>query len=64
MFAFDRVSLGNFEGTKLHEIDEVRIGTDFRAVTGRRAVGWGGPLEESFAGTAPFVWSLPLASLE
>lgn len=34
-FAFDRVSLGNFEGTKVHEVDELRIGTDFRAVTGR-----------------------------
>ncbi|MEO0530412.1 MAG: hypothetical protein AAF266_07505 [Planctomycetota bacterium] len=37
MFAFDRVSLSNFEGDKIHEVDEVRIGTSFRAVTGRRA---------------------------
>lgn len=36
MFAFDRVSLGNFEGSKVHEVDELRIGTDYRAVTGRR----------------------------
>lgn len=36
MFAFDRVSLGNFEGDKVHEVDEVRIGTSFSAVTGRR----------------------------
>lgn len=35
-FAFDRVSLGNFEGTKLHEIDEIRIGTSYRAVAGQR----------------------------
>lgn len=64
MFAFDRVSLGNFEGSKLHEVDEVRIGTAFRAVTGRRAAGWGGPEEETLADKAPIVWSLPLASLE
>lgn len=37
-FAFDRISLGNFDGTKLHEADEIRIGTHFLAVTGR----WGG----------------------
>ncbi|MCC7476645.1 MAG: FecR domain-containing protein [Pirellulales bacterium] len=35
-FAFDRISMGNFNGTKIHEIDEVRVGTTFRAVTGRR----------------------------
>lgn len=35
-FAFDRISLGNFDGTKIHEVDEVRIGTAFRAVTGQR----------------------------
>jgi hypothetical protein len=64
MLAFDRVSLGNFEGAKLHEIDEVRIGTDFRAVTGRHASGWSSPEKESFARKAPFVWSLPLASVE
>ncbi len=34
-FAFDRVSLANFNGAKVHEVDELRIGTDFRAVTGR-----------------------------
>src|SRR5262249_8580857 len=38
-FAFDRISLGNFNGTKIHEIDEIRIGTTFRAVTGRRGRG-------------------------
>ncbi|MFO0791267.1 MAG: FecR domain-containing protein [Pirellulales bacterium] len=38
-FAFDRISFGNFHGTKLHEIDEIRIGTTFRAVTGRRGRG-------------------------
>lgn len=64
MFAFDRVSLGNFEGSKLHEIDEIRIGTDFRAVTGRTAAGWRKDEENHFARKAPFVWSLPLASLE
>ena len=35
-FAFDRISLGNFNGTKVHEVDEIRVGTTFRAVTGRR----------------------------
>lgn len=38
MFAFDRVSLGNFEGDKIHEVDELRIGTSFSAVTGRRTM--------------------------
>lgn len=35
-FAFDRISLGNFDGSKSHEVDEVRVGTAFRAVTGQR----------------------------
>jgi hypothetical protein len=38
-FAFDRISMGNFHGTKVHEVDEVRVGTTFRAVTGRRGRG-------------------------
>ena len=38
-FAFDRISFGNFHGTKIHEIDEIRVGTTFRAVTGRRGRG-------------------------
>jgi hypothetical protein len=38
-FAFDRISLGNFHGTKVHEVDELRVGTAFRAVTGRRGRG-------------------------
>jgi hypothetical protein len=37
-FAFDRVSLANFDGSKIHEVDELRVGTHFLAVTGR----WGG----------------------
>lgn len=37
-FAFDRISLANFDGSKIHEVDEIRIGTHFLAVTGR----WGG----------------------
>ena len=37
-FAFDRISLANFDGSKTHEVDELRIGTHFLAVTGR----WGG----------------------
>ena len=37
-FAFDRISLGNFGGDKLHEVDGIRVGTHFLAVTGR----WGG----------------------
>ncbi|MEM9186764.1 MAG: hypothetical protein AAGB00_09745 [Planctomycetota bacterium] len=35
-FAFDRIGFGNFDGAKRHEIDGVRIGTTFRAVTGQR----------------------------
>jgi hypothetical protein len=38
-FAFDRIGIGNFHGTKIHELDEVRVGTTFRAVTGRRGRG-------------------------
>ena len=34
-FAFDRVSLANFEGDKLYEVDHIRIGTAFAAVTQR-----------------------------
>lgn len=36
-FAFDRVSLGNFNGTKVHEVDELRLGTEFGAVCGNLA---------------------------
>ncbi|MCC6493447.1 MAG: FecR domain-containing protein [Pirellulales bacterium] len=36
-FAFDRISLANFDGRKTHEVDEIRVGTHFLAVTGR----WG-----------------------
>ncbi len=32
-FAFDRVSIANFDGTKVHEVDEVRVGTTYSAVT-------------------------------
>jgi hypothetical protein len=35
-FAFDRISLGNFDGSKIHEIDEIRVGTSYRAVLGQR----------------------------
>lgn len=38
-FAFDRIGIGNFHGTKIHEVDEIRVGTTFRAVTGRRSRG-------------------------
>jgi hypothetical protein len=37
-FSFDRISLANFDGEKIHEVDEIRVGTHFLAVTGR----WGG----------------------
>ena len=37
-FAFDRISLANFDGSKIHEVDELRVGTNFLAVTSR----WGG----------------------
>ena len=38
-FAFDRVSIANFDGIKgkIHEVDEIRIGTSYTAVTGQRA---------------------------
>jgi hypothetical protein len=36
-FAFDRISLANFDGSKALEADEIRVGTHFLAVTGR----WG-----------------------
>lgn len=35
-FGFDRISLGNFDGSKVHEIDEIRVGTSYRAVVGQR----------------------------
>jgi hypothetical protein len=50
-FAFDRISLANFDGTKVHEVDEIRVGTHFLAVTGR----WGnnqGRLQRAIASTA------------
>jgi FecR protein len=38
-FAFDRISLGVFESLRnnKHEIDEIRVGTSFTAVTGQRS---------------------------
>lgn len=36
-FAFDRISMASFHGVKVHEIDEIHVGTHFLAVTGR----WG-----------------------
>ena len=35
-FAFDRISFGNFDGVKRHSVDEIRLGTNFRSVTGQR----------------------------
>ncbi|MCA9230455.1 MAG: FecR domain-containing protein [Planctomycetales bacterium] len=37
-FAFDRISMANFDGSKIHEMDEIHVGTHFLAVTGH----WGG----------------------
>jgi hypothetical protein len=37
-FAFDRISMASFHGAKIHELDEIHVGTHFLAVTGR----WGG----------------------
>jgi hypothetical protein len=37
-FAFDRISMASFHGAKLHEVDEIHVGTHYLAVTGR----WGG----------------------
>jgi hypothetical protein len=50
-FAFDRISIANFDGTKVHEADEIRVGTHFLAVTGR----WGnnqGRLQRAIASRA------------
>jgi len=33
--AFDRISIANFDGTNVHDVDEIRLGTHFLAVTGR-----------------------------
>jgi FecR protein len=38
-FAFDRIGFGNFNGTKVHEVDEIRVGTTFLSVTGRQSRG-------------------------
>ena len=38
-FAFDRISFGDFDGQKVHEVDELRIGTTYEAVVGRRHMG-------------------------
>jgi hypothetical protein len=38
-FAFDRIGLGNFNGSKVHEVDEIRVGTTFLSVTGRQSRG-------------------------
>lgn len=35
-FAFDRISFGCFDGEKRHRVDELRVGTAYRAVTGSR----------------------------
>lgn len=40
-FAFDRISLANFDGEKTHEVDELRLGTHYLAVTGRWGAGRG-----------------------
>jgi hypothetical protein len=65
-FAFDRISIASFDGSKTHEVDEIRVGTHFLAVTGR----WGnnGRLQRQIArdgdvagGSRPesqFVWPL------
>ena len=38
-FAFDRIGFGNFNGSKVHEVDEIRVGTTFLSVTGRQSRG-------------------------
>ena len=37
--AFDRISLANFDSLRgqVHEVDEIRVGTSFMAVTGQRS---------------------------
>ncbi|MCA9239650.1 MAG: hypothetical protein KDA37_05610 [Planctomycetales bacterium] len=47
-FAFDRISLGNFNGSKVHEVDAIRLGGDFRVVTGQRSF-----MQSQLAFTAP-----------
>lgn len=70
-FSFDRVSIGNFNGVlhKIHEVDEVRLGSTFSAVTGQRTMLDDGmalradkqltnpPLLWRFTGRSP--WALP-----
>jgi len=38
--AFDRISLANFDSRRgqVHEVDEIRVGTSFTAVTGQRSL--------------------------
>jgi hypothetical protein len=57
-FAFDRISLGNFHGTKVHEVDEIRVGTTFRAVTGRRSRGPDRMVPTVAVMTVGFGWGL------
>src|SRR4029077_17353088 len=45
-FAFDRISLANFDGKKIQEVDEVRLGTHFLAVTGRWGSNQGGGMRQ------------------
>jgi hypothetical protein len=48
--AFDRISLANFESRReqVHEVDEIRVGTSFTAVTGHRS-GKELPLTDAFS---------------
>jgi hypothetical protein len=52
-FAFDRISLANFDGAKIHEADEIRVGTHFLAVTGRWGNNNGRLLRQMTAATEP-----------
>ncbi|HEX6961787.1 MAG TPA: FecR domain-containing protein, partial [Lacipirellula sp.] len=65
-FAFDRISIASFDGSKTHEVDEIRVGTHFLAVTGR----WGnnGRLQRQIAkGLSPMLdarsWILDIQHL-
>jgi hypothetical protein len=57
-FAFDRISLANFDGAKSLEADEIRVGTHFLAVTGRWGNNQGRLLRQvTSAQRAPLRWT-------
>jgi hypothetical protein len=63
-FAFDRISLANFDGTKVHEADEIRVGSHFLAVTGRWGANQGQMLRQvTAAGMSPSARGFQISAL-